>query len=68
MRNNSNLNSLFNVSIGTRCTELWNKELCVIKDISCLYLSFIRTIRSNKQLDKGILKEMHLHRVYKAFK
>ena len=57
MRNNSN--SLFNVNKGTTCIELWNKEFCIIKDISCLYLVFIRSIRSNKQLDKGILRKMH---------
>ena len=38
MRNNSNLNSLFNVSNGTTCKELWNKEFRIIQDIACLYL------------------------------
>ena len=39
MRNNSNLNSLLNVSKGTTCKELWNKEFRVIKDIPCLYMN-----------------------------
>ena len=47
MRNNSNSNSLFNVSKGITCKELYNKECGDMKDISCLYLSFIRSTRQS---------------------
>ena len=47
MRNNSNSNSLFNVSKGTTGKELWNKEFSIIKDISCLYLSFMWSTRQS---------------------
>ena len=45
MKQNSNFNSLLNVSKGTTCKRLYNKEFGIIKDMSCLYLSLRRPTR-----------------------